>query len=304
MLPSPAPYTWFTTTHRCDRAHLRVAVLGVERQVVFQFLHVLAEEVQLRGFPGVAHVHIGLEGGLVAEQLVVIGFVGADGDVDRGVQVHPGEVGRQVVVGEESVGAQVQEFLERGIVGGVGGFLQQLRQLQQFAAVFVGIIHDGVLPGALAVLGVTDGREEPLGLVLVFRIQAAHPALDGCLGRPVRIEIGAGRLFGRDRDAGVLGRHEGTVAVDDRPRSLVQPEVIAARLAQRRAVFLQRRPHRLVAGPALAQLQGVDDLGGLDQPGDGDAVAAGELAGVGAQVDRREALGHRVQFGDGGRCGS
>jgi hypothetical protein len=90
----------------------------------FQLLHVLAEEVQLLGFLLViAHVHIGLEGGLVAEQLVVIGFVGADGDVDRRIQVHPGEVRSQVVVRQEGVGAQVQEFLQRGVVGGIGGRL-------------------------------------------------------------------------------------------------------------------------------------------------------------------------------------
>jgi hypothetical protein len=111
------------------------------------------------------------------------------------------------------------------------------------------------------------------------------------------------RLLGRDLDAADLGRHEGAVAVDDGPRSLVQPEVVAAGLAQRRRVLLQRSPQRLVAGPALAQLQGVDDLRGFDQFFDGDAVALRELAGVGGQVDRREAPGHRVQFGDRGRAG-
>ena len=67
---------------------------------------------ELLRFRVIAQVDVSLEGRLVAEELVVVGLVGTDGDVKRRVEVHPGDIGVVVIVGEEGIGARRQEFLE------------------------------------------------------------------------------------------------------------------------------------------------------------------------------------------------
>ena len=91
-------YHFVHHTDRRESTQFRISILRVDRQVVFDFLHVIAEEFQLRGFGIVADVDVGFEGGFVAEDLVVISFVGAEGDVDGGVEIHPGDVAAVVVV--------------------------------------------------------------------------------------------------------------------------------------------------------------------------------------------------------------
>ena len=105
------------------------------RQVVLDFLQVRGDDLELVGLGFVADGDVGFEPGLVAEQLVVVGLVRADGDVERRVEIHPGDIAGVVVVGEEGIGAQGQEFLERRVVGERGGFAQEAGRLLQIGGV-------------------------------------------------------------------------------------------------------------------------------------------------------------------------
>ena len=96
--------------NRRSGAQLRIAVARIDRQVVLHFLQVVGEELQPGGLLVVADGDVGFERGLVAEQLVVVGFVGTDGDVERRVQIHPRQVALVVIVREERLGAQGQEL--------------------------------------------------------------------------------------------------------------------------------------------------------------------------------------------------
>jgi hypothetical protein len=79
------------------------------------------EDRQPLGVLGLGDADEGLEGRLVAEELVLVGLVGPDHDLDRRVEVHPRHVGLEVVVLEEGVGPQLEEALQAGVVGGRGG---------------------------------------------------------------------------------------------------------------------------------------------------------------------------------------
>ena len=149
--------------HHADgrrRAQLRIAVLRVDRQVVLHFLQVRRDGLELVGLRFVADGDVGFEAGLVAEQLVVVGLVGADGDVERRVQIHPGDVAGVVVVGEEGIGAQGQEFLQRRVVGERGGFAQEAGRLLQIGGVRLVVGDEGQLLVGIA----PDDGEEADGL--------------------------------------------------------------------------------------------------------------------------------------------
>ncbi len=102
-----------------------IAVLRIDGQIIFYLLKMLAKEREFGGFLVVTQVYVRLEGRFVAEEFVVVGFVGADGDVERGIQIHPRHVAFVVVVREKGVGAQVEELFQRGIVGECRGFAQK-----------------------------------------------------------------------------------------------------------------------------------------------------------------------------------
>ena len=67
---------------RRQRAELRVALLRIDRQVVLDVLQLAGEPLQLRGLRLVAHRDVGLERGLVVEELVLVDLVRPDGRLD------------------------------------------------------------------------------------------------------------------------------------------------------------------------------------------------------------------------------
>ena len=77
----------------------------------------LAQESEAGGFFVVADIYVGFEGGFVAEKFVEIGFVGAEGDVHRRVEVHPGHVAFVIIVGREGVGARGEKVFQAVVVG-------------------------------------------------------------------------------------------------------------------------------------------------------------------------------------------
>ena len=111
----------------------------------------------------VANGNVSLERGLVAEEFVVIGLVRADGDVERRVQIHPGQVASVVVVREKRAGAQRQKILKRRVIGEGGSFQKQAGGLPQFRTVSAAVGHDA----QTLVLAAPDHPEETYRLPLV-----------------------------------------------------------------------------------------------------------------------------------------
>ncbi len=120
--------------NRREPSDLRIAILRVDRQVVLDFLHVIAEELQLRRLHVVADIDIGFVSRLVSEQFVVVGFVRPDRDVDRRVEIHPRYVAFVVIVGEERGRARFEEVFQRRVIGQLRGIAQQPRALLRSAA--------------------------------------------------------------------------------------------------------------------------------------------------------------------------
>ena len=95
--------------NRRRRAQLWIAILRIDRQIVFQFLQVLTELRQLRRLSIVAQSHVGFERCLVTEQFIFVCLVRPDGDVDRRIEIHPGDVTVVIVVGDKCIGALVEK---------------------------------------------------------------------------------------------------------------------------------------------------------------------------------------------------
>ena len=94
-----------------------LAVTPEEGRICLEWLppgaDMLARPVELGGFFIIAKIYISFVSGFVAEELVVVGLIGTDGDVERRVKIHPGEVALVVVVGEKSIGTLVDQQVDR-----------------------------------------------------------------------------------------------------------------------------------------------------------------------------------------------
>ncbi len=115
-------------------------------------------------------------------------------------------------------------------------------------------------------------------------IQRSRSAFDASAG----IEVAARRLRRR-------ARHERLIVIETRPRSLVDQEVVKTGAARGGLILRQIEQHRLVAGPDLAQEQGVDDFRRLDQLREHLPIGRGELRQIGADLGRREPRRHPLQ---------
>ena len=144
-------------------AQLRIAIFRIDGKIVFDLLQMSAEEFQLPGFHIVAEIHVGFEARFVAEDLVVVGFIGPDGDIDGRIQVHPGHVAFVIVVGKERCAPRQQEFLQTGVPGESGGFLQQAGGFCQIVLVFFAVRNGFQSPAGIA----ANHSEEPFGLLAV-----------------------------------------------------------------------------------------------------------------------------------------
>ena len=95
-------------------ADLRIAVLRIDRQAVFNLLHMATEEIEFRGFSIVTQIDVGFEPGFVSEQLVVVRLIRSDGDVKRGIEIHPGAtIGRRFFI-DHGMGVVIGETTEIG----------------------------------------------------------------------------------------------------------------------------------------------------------------------------------------------
>ena len=263
------------------RTKLRIAVFGVDRQVVLDLLEACGEQMQAIRESVVADGDVGFEAGFVTEELVVVGFVGADGDIERRVEIHPGHVARVIVVGEEGVGAQAQILAQRSVAGELGGFAEELGGALEVVGVSAAVRDDGeFLIGAAA----DDGEEADGGSALGFG-QGFEPGFELVAGHIGGIEIAFG-------NAG----NEGGVGVEIAPRAFIQPEVVQPRLAERRGVFLELRVEVAIGAPELVHENEIEDLRCVDEFGERLTVAGRELRGVVLDFDRRKAGGHLLEL--------
>ena len=124
-----------------ERAELRIAILGIDRQRVLELLQVRGERLQLLRLRFVADGDERFERRLEVEPLVLVDLVRADRRLDRRVELHPCDVARVVVVGEERLGAGRQEALQRRLRRRVGRLAQQRRGAAQLALVLDAVGH-------------------------------------------------------------------------------------------------------------------------------------------------------------------
>ena len=211
-----------------QRAQLRIAELRDRSGRLFSIsCRCCAKKPSFGGLFVVAQIDVGFERGLVAEELVVVGLVGTDRDVERRVEVHPGDVAVVVIVGEERVGARGQEFFEGRVVGERGGFAQKSGSLGQVVFVRLTVGNDDQLFVCVAVDDAVKARRD----LLIFFGQCLKPSLELRLGHVGGIEICAQRLA-----LGNIGK-ECIVAVQIGPWAFVLPEIFQPRTAERRLSF-------------------------------------------------------------------
>ena len=130
--------------------------------------------------------------------------------------------------------------------------------------------------------------------------EGLDPGFELLAGHVGRIEIGAERFaLGHAGD-------EGGVIVEIAPRAFVEPEIVQARLAERRGVLLQFGVELAIAAPELVHEEVVEHAGGFHEFGQGLAVAGGERGGIVLQGDGRETRAHLfelIQVGHNGSSG-
>ena len=275
--------------HHADGSHppeLRVAEGGVDGQAVLEPLELRGEAGELRRFQVVADGDEGLEGGLVAEPAVVVGLVGPDRGLERGVLLHPGDVARVVVVRQERRGARLEEGPQR-LLGRRGRSLaQELGRPCELALVLdaVGHGHEPALRRA-TYRGEEGGRGGALRLG-----KRLHPGLDLGLRGAGGIEVGRLRLR-------LYPGKEGGLRVELGPRPPVDEEGVQAGLAERGAVGQELEQERIVARPDLAEVEAVEDAGRVDHLHQRAPLALGQRTHIRADVHRREARGHGPQPG-------
>ena len=202
-----------------------------------------------------------LERRLGVEPFVFVHFVRTDGRLDRGIELHPGDVARVVVVRHERVGARGQELLEGRLGRGVRGLPKVRRGVRELPLVFDRIRNRRETLGPLS-----DRGEEPGGGRLRVAAEAVQPLLDLILGRSGRIEVGG---FGFDGHA----RNERLVVIESRPRTFVDQEVMEAGFGG--SPFRSGRPSHdvttqllqqgVVTSPDLPQEEAVHDPRRLDE---------------------------------------
>jgi len=206
--------------------------------------------------------------------------------LDRRVEFHPGHVAVVVIIGEEGGGALFQEAPQGWLRRRGGGLAEERGHLHELGLVFDAVGHGHEAAGGVA----ADRGEEAGGLSLGGGGEGADPGVELVARGVDRIEVAA---LGFWADAG----QEGGEAVEPRPGAGIEAEVVQARAAEGGGVADQLGEVGLVERGGLAEEEGVDDLGGLDQLREGQLLAGRQGGGVRRECDRREAGGHGLERG-------
>ncbi len=267
-----------------ERAQLRVAQLRVDGQRVLDALQLRRQFLQLGRLALLADADERLVRGFLVEPVVRVDLVRPDGRLDGRVQLHPCHVALVIVVGEERLGARLEEALERRLVGQPGCLAQETRRLAQLGLVLDAVGDDGECPVACP----ADDGEEAGGCVALGAGKRLLPLLHLLLRRVRRIEVGRLRP---GRNAG----DERRVVVEVRPGPLVDEEELQARAAQRARVLREIEEELPVSRPCLAQVDGVHQPRGADDLRQGGALAVRKRAQIGRHLGGRETRRHLPQ---------
>src|SRR6202040_1532010 len=110
-----------------------------------------------------------------------------------------------------------------------------------------------------SIIFAADDGEESLGPLLLRFRQVRYPGLEFRLGHVLRIEICSLGLLRRD------ARKKGLEVIQERPWTLVDPEILQPRFAQRRLVLLQPGVESQITAPILDHEDVVHDAARFNQ---------------------------------------
>ena len=283
--------------NRCQRAQLRVLIFRIQRKVVLDFLNVIGEASHLGRLGVITQSNIGFKRRFVAENFVIVSFVGPDGGFDGCVQLHPGHVGIVVIVGEKRFGAQGQKCLQRRIIGQLGRVVQQLRSHRKFASVRHAVAHRR----QLFIRPAMDHRKESARQILLRLRQLGGPGFELIFGHVLGIKVRSRQFFRRNIF------QERCLAVQVGPRAFVQIKIMQTRFACGRPVIHQLLSQSRIATPALRQEQPVDHPRCFHQFQQRLLIANRQRRRIHLQLRRREAGNHLIQLskvrnGSHGKC--
>ena len=201
-------------------------ILRVDRQIVLYFLHMIAEEFQFGRFGIVANVDVRFEGRFIAKQLVVIGFIRAERDVDGRIQIHPCHIAAVIIVGKKGCGARLKKCFQSQVAGQSGGFA---KQAGAFCQIF--LIGIGILDGLQRIAGTPlDNGEKAFRLGSLRRARESRPSsrTASCSYPPDRNRRPA--AYAPEPRAGTPCDRR------DRERALIQPESVKPGFAERSVI--------------------------------------------------------------------
>ena len=141
LLPSPEEKTTFTTRIGAMPPSFGLRSAGSIGRRSSSHCSSRGEARELRRLLVVAHGDEGLEGGLVVEPAVLVDLVGADGGLERRVELHPGHVARVVVVARGRRRRASRGSLQRRLRGRRRGLAQQRGGARELALVLDAVGH-------------------------------------------------------------------------------------------------------------------------------------------------------------------
>ena len=181
----------------------------------------------------------------------------------RILQVEPGKIALEVIVGQQRIGAQTQVIRKGRIGAQVGGLFQRFRSRLQ-----IGPIHDVV--GDRFELIATPAHDGGRAVDFRFCVRMIRDIFfDLLAGQAWRIKTAAGRHW--------LLADEGLVFIDQvEPRS-VDPEITAQLYVARVFAVFQGLVQREGVGIDLAPINAVEVLAGVDEFADHFSLVWGQV---------------------------
>ena len=235
---------------------------------------------------GVLQRDEGLEGRLVAEELVLVDLVGSEGGLHPvPLEVHPGHLAVVVLVGPEGFGPEPEEPLQRRVLRRLCRLLEERRGPLQAVAVVLGVRHR---------LQAAVGGPRDHGPVGGERVAVVRVLLDPALER---VPAHVGRVVARPLGLGPGGQ-EGLVLLQPVPGTVHDLVVVPGGIHAGARRVLQPPAEGQVPPPHLPAEDGVQHVGGLHQPLHHPLLPLVEEGGVEGQRHRRELLppiGERVR---------
>ena len=269
---SPPPWTWSATAIGDSNPRCEILILGVDRKILLHAAQLGLIFVERRRFRRVAQRHERLERGLPAVERVGVGLVRPDRDLDRRVlQVHPRQLGFEIIVGPERLRAQRQEFLQARIGGDRRRLLEQL---------------GGRLEPLLIGLAVRH-RDQLVALPPDHRIGAGQRLLLARIGLQISVERLLGQVGRIEAPARRLGRgaEERLVLVEAIPRPEIGIELRQQHFLVGVAAIGDLRADLVVIGRDLAPVDFRHLARRLDQQIDHLLFLGVEEAGVGVHLN-------------------